>query len=249
MTWRDGLYSQSDDADEVSVYLPDDAEYVNELHDDPNGRAWDPWRGWHDAVGPPLSQSDLTRTTASPHDAASSSRRTLSQSIGESTGVWNDPASVISASTAVSAETPALPPPAVPASILQTRLPVFTDHEWSVRVRPNLPMWHPPSEHHRCQLTTPGWIPQVGEILVPYRLLGEIVWFASNRGQMGVGQVLSTYVVGGQLGEDPMGRAEVVEIVAVSGTSIQLPVVYWRPMWVSWIPDTPYPNWVVRWLC
>jgi len=248
MTWRDGFYSHSDDADEVSVYLPDDAEYINELHDDSDRRGWDPWRGWHDAADP-ISQSDLGRTTASSHDPASSSeRRTLSQSI-ESTGVWNDPASVISATTAVSAETPALPPPAVPASILQTRLPVFTDREWSDRWRPNLPIWRPPSEHPRCQSTTPGWIPQVGEILLPYRLFGEIVWFASNRGQMGVGQVMSTYVVGGQLDEDPMGRAEVVEVLAVSGTADILPLVCWRPMWVNWIPDTPYPTWVVRWLC
>ena len=93
-------------------------------------------------------------------------------------------------------------------------------------------------------------MPRIGQMLIPYRLVGEIVWFSSSgEGRLGVGQVRATCVVGGHYDEDPMGRAEAMEIIDISNTADVLPVVFWRPMWANWITGTPYPTWVVRWLC
>ena len=135
----------------------------------------------------------------------------------------------------------------------QNRAPVFRPDIWAARTSVAGPIWAPPSDH--CHSVRAPWTPQIGQTLLPYRLVDNIVWVRSVEGQSGVGQVVLAYDVGGRY-EAPMGRAEAMENFAIHNPMAGLPLLlYWRPMWATWIPGStpapmwaPYPVWVVRWL-
>jgi len=129
-----------------------------------------------------------------------------------------------------------------------TRFPVFTPDEWAARVTEiTLPIWLPPSEI-RCHETR--WLPHIGQMLTPWRLIGLIVWIASAQGQFGVAQVKSIYIVGDHYDGDPLGRPEHLEVWNIFGNPHDTLVDVWcRPMSARWIRDAPYPVWVLRWLC
>jgi hypothetical protein len=126
------------------------------------------------------------------------------------------------------------PPPAVPPS--------------SLSLRELGSVWAPPSDH-LYTVYRPTWTPQVGEILVPYRLVDQMVWARPARGDGpdGIGQVLSTYDVVARV-ENPMGRADAMEVFSINDSRPGIIILYWRPVWVRWAPGTPFPVWIVRWL-
>ena len=129
-----------------------------------------------------------------------------------------------------------------------TRLPVFTPDAWAAKVTEiTLPVWLPPSElrYHETR-----WLPHIGQRLMPWRLIGLIVWIMSDQGHSGVAQVKSTYIVGGHYDGDPLGRPEALEVLAIFGNPHDTLLDVWcRPMCANWIQDAPYPVWVIRWLC
>jgi hypothetical protein len=128
------------------------------------------------------------------------------------------------------------PPPAVPPS--------------SLSLRELGSVWAPPSDH-LYTVYRPTWTPQVGEILIPYRLVDQMVWARPARldgdGPDGIGQVLSTYDVVDRV-EHPMGRADAMEVFSINDSRPGPPILYWRPVWVRWTAGTPFPVWIVRWL-
>ena len=143
--------------------------------------------------------------------------------------------------------------PASSSSAGQNRKPVFRPDIWAARTSVAGPIWAPPSDH--CHSVRAPWTPQIGQTLLPYRLVDNIVWVRSVEGQSGVGQVELAYGIRGY-DEAPLGRAEAMETFAIHNPIPFLPpLLYWRPMWASWSLGrtpapmfAPYPVWVVRWL-
>ena len=125
---------------------------------------------------------------------------------------------------------PGRPPPAVRSS--RTTLPAS--------------LWAPPSDH-LYKVTRLNWTPHVGQLMIPYRLVDQIVWARSVDGQDGIGHVVTTYDMVDRI-EHTMARSDCVEVFAINDQVCGPPILYWRPWWVSWMPEAPHPVWIVRWL-
>ena len=134
------------------------------------------------------------------------------------------------------------PPPAPPPPPPQDEHPLRRT-DWRVW---HGTLWAPPSDH-LYNVMRLNWTPQVGQMMIPYRLVDQIVWARSIEGQDGIGQVLSTYDVVDRI-EHTMSRADCMEVFAINDQLPGAPIMFWRPMWVSWMPGAPHPVWIVRWL-
>ena len=107
-------------------------------------------------------------------------------------------------------------------------------------------LWAPPSDH-LYNVRRLNWTPQVGQLMIPYRLVDQIVWARSVDGQDGIGHVVTTYAMVDRI-EHTMARSDCVEVFAINDQVCGPPILYWRPWWVSWMPEAPHPVWIVRWL-
>jgi hypothetical protein len=107
-------------------------------------------------------------------------------------------------------------------------------------------LWAPPSDH-LCNVRRLNWTPQIGQLMIPYRLVDQIVWARSVDGQDGIGHVVTTYAMVDRI-EHTMARSDCVEVFAINDQVCGPPILYWRPWWVSWMPEAPHPVWIVRWL-
>ena len=105
--------------------------------------------------------------------------------------------------------------------------------------------WTPPAYHGRD--TRERWLPALGEFLMPWRLMDDMVWVRTHDGRSGVGQVLYTYDVWGHV-PLPMGEMEVMDTACIATANDMLPRLYWVPSRTHFTVFEPYSVWVVRWL-
>ena len=80
---------------------------------------------------------------------------------------------------------------------------------------------------------------------MPWRLMDDMIWVRTHDGRSGVGQVLYTYDVWGQVSL-PMGEMEVMDTVCISTAND--PRLYWAPSRTHFTVFEPYSLWVVLWL-